>query len=93
LFPDPKSNLAPEIHAHAGRDCFVALRAPRNDGRRADPPRGHAPDIADAVAERSAAAATIAHGLLASDTPKGPLSLRLPAEALDVLFPRLFAET
>jgi Fic family protein len=31
-------------------------------------------------------------GLLASRTPKGPVSLRFPAETLDVLFPRLFAE-
>jgi Fic family protein len=29
-------------------------------------------------------------GLLASDTPKGRLSLRFPAHTLDVLFPRLF---
>lgn len=29
-------------------------------------------------------------GLLASDTPKGPVSLRFPAESLDALFPRLF---
>jgi Fic family protein len=34
----------------------------------------------------------IAAGLLASDTPKGPVSLRFPADTLDVLFPRLFAE-
>jgi Fic family protein len=33
---------------------------------------------------------TIATGLLASDTPKGKVSLRFPAEALEVLFPRLF---
>jgi len=31
--------------------------------------------------------------LLASDTPKGPVSLRFPAETLDVLFPRLFPHT
>lgn len=30
-------------------------------------------------------------GLLASDTPKGPVSLRFPADTLDVLFPRLYA--
>lgn len=33
---------------------------------------------------------TIATGLLASDTPKGKVSLRFPADALEVLFPRLF---
>ena len=31
-------------------------------------------------------------GLLASDTPKGQLSLRFPADTLDALFPRLFPE-
>jgi len=34
----------------------------------------------------------IAAGLLASETAKGPLSLRFPVRALDVVFPRLFAE-
>jgi Fic family protein len=34
----------------------------------------------------------IAAGLLASETPKGPVSLRFPVEALDILFPRLFPE-
>jgi Fic family protein len=33
----------------------------------------------------------IAAGLLASETPKGAVSLRFPADALDTLFPRLFA--
>jgi Fic family protein len=32
-------------------------------------------------------------GLLASDTPKGAVSLRFPTDTLDVLFPRLFPET
>lgn len=31
-------------------------------------------------------------GLLASDTPKGPVSLRFPVAALDQLFPRLYPE-
>ena len=35
----------------------------------------------------------IAAGLLASETPKGPVSLRFPVETLDILFPRLFPET
>ena len=34
-----------------------------------------------------------ASGLLASETPKGPVSLRFPADAQDILFPRLFVET
>jgi Fic family protein len=32
-------------------------------------------------------------GLLASETPKGPVSLRFPVDALEILFPRLFPET
>lgn len=35
----------------------------------------------------------IALGLLASETPKGPVSIRFPANALDSLFPKLFPET
>ena len=31
--------------------------------------------------------------LLASDTPKGPVSLRFPAHALETLFPRLYPES
>ncbi len=31
-----------------------------------------------------------ATGLLASSTPKGPLSLRFPVETLPILFPNLF---
>ncbi len=33
---------------------------------------------------------TVAAVLLASETPKGKVSLRLPADALETLFPRLF---
>lgn len=32
-------------------------------------------------------------GLLGSDTPKGPVSLRFPADALEILFPRLYPQT
>jgi Fic family protein len=32
----------------------------------------------------------VAEGLLASATPKGPVSLRFPARSLDVFFPRLY---
>ena len=34
----------------------------------------------------------ISSGLLASETPKGPVSLRFPTETLEFLFPRLFPE-
>jgi Fic family protein len=39
---------------------------------------------------RRALADVIATGLLASDTPKGRVSLRFPVDALEILFPRLF---
>jgi Fic family protein len=48
------------------------------------------------LAERTARRAlndVIATGLLASDTPKGAMSLRFPVDALEILFPRLFPET
>src|SRR6266545_7639157 len=32
----------------------------------------------------------VREGLLASATPKGPVSLRFPTHTLDVLFPRLY---
>lgn len=35
----------------------------------------------------------IAQGLLASATPKGPVSLRFPVRSLDTLFPRLYPHT
>lgn len=34
----------------------------------------------------------VEHGLLNSETPKGPVSLRFPVSALDILFPALFVE-
>jgi Fic family protein len=57
--------------------------------------RGDAPRITG-LPERSARRVTndvVATGLLTSDTPKGPLSLRFPEPALEILFPRLFPET
>ena len=35
----------------------------------------------------------IAQGLLASATPKGPVSLRFPVHSLDTLSPRLYPHT
>lgn len=42
---------------------------------------------------RRVLAETVDLGLLASDTPKGRVSLRFPAHALEDLFPRLFPQT
>jgi len=54
--------------------------------------RGRVPDITG-LPERTARRVlddTIYAGLHASDTPKGPLSLRFPPDVAEVLFPRLF---
>lgn len=55
--------------------------------------RGDAPRLTG-LPERSARRVlkdVIELGLLASDTPKGPVSLRFPVETHEILFPRLFA--
>lgn len=57
--------------------------------------RGEAPRITG-LPERSARRVlndVTAEGLLASTTPKGPVSLRFPTAALEELFPRLYPET
>jgi Fic family protein len=58
-------------------------------------PRGEAARISG-LKERSARellATLVADGILGSDTPKGPVSLRFPARAIEVLFPSLFPTT
>jgi hypothetical protein len=42
--------------------------------------------------ERTARRVLIDGGLLASNTEKGPVSLRFPADSLDMLFPRSYPE-
>jgi Fic family protein len=57
--------------------------------------RGDAPRITG-LPERTARRVlndVIAKGLLASATPKSPVSLRFPVAALETLFPRLYPET
>jgi Fic family protein len=39
---------------------------------------------------RSMLSSLVEHGIVGSDTPKGPVSLRFPAKSLDRLFPSLF---
>ncbi|MGI9450922.1 MAG: Fic family protein [Geminicoccaceae bacterium] len=43
-------------------------------------------------AARMALGGLIEDGLLGSESPKGPISLRFPAHVVDILFPRLFPE-
>lgn len=62
---------------------------------RGELPRGEA-GRATGLKERSARdllASLVEDGILGSDTPKGPVSLRFPMKAADVLFPRLFPQT
>jgi Fic family protein len=57
-------------------------------------PRGEAERITG-LKERGARrvlASLVEKGILGSATPKGPVSLRFPSDAVDLLFPRLFAE-
>ncbi|MBX9722389.1 MAG: Fic family protein [Candidatus Obscuribacterales bacterium] len=57
--------------------------------------RGEAEGITK-LSERSARRVLsdlIAEGLLASSTPKGPVSLRFPIQSLEMLFPKLYPES
>jgi Fic family protein len=57
--------------------------------------RGAAPGITG-LPERTARRVlndAVEAGLLASATPKGPVSLRFPEPALEILFPRLYPQT
>lgn len=63
-------------------EILVRGEMPRGDARRTS-----------GLKERTARdllAAMVADGILGSDTPKGPVSLRFPVHAVEVLFPRLF---
>lgn len=58
-------------------------------------PRGEAPQ-ATGLKERTARSLLselVADGILESDTPKGPVHLRVTLDAAEVLFPRLFPQT
>jgi Fic family protein len=61
---------------------------------RGEVPRGDA-ERATGLKERTARdllSALVDAGILGSDTPKGPVSLRFPMKAVETLFPRLFPE-
>ena len=58
-------------------------------------PRGAAERIAG-LGERTARlllAQLVENGILGSDTPKGPVSLRVPLQATEILLPKLFPQT
>ena len=63
--------------------------------QRGELPRGDAAGVTG-LRERSARdllGALVADGILTSDTPKSPVSLRFPLHAAEMLFPALFPET
>jgi Fic family protein len=62
--------------------------------QRGELPRGEAGRVSG-LTERTARdllAALVRDGVLGSDTPKGPVSLRFPLDAVEILFPSLFPE-
>ncbi len=62
---------------------------------RGELPRGDAERVTG-MKERSARdllASLVDDGIIASDTPKGPVSLRFPLHAVEILFPSLFPQT
>jgi hypothetical protein len=65
-------------------EILVRGEMPRGDARRASGLKERA--------ARDLLAAMVADGILGSDTPKGPVSLRFPVHAVEVLFPRLFPQ-
>jgi hypothetical protein len=92
------------LDALAGRLCdYVEHQAWRPEAwplleralHQGEVPRGDATRITG-LKERSARellATLVTDGILGSDTPKGPVSLRFPLRAIEVLFPSLFPET
>jgi Fic family protein len=63
--------------------------------QRGELPRGDA-DRVTGLRERTARdllGSLVRDGILGSDTPKGPVSLRFPLDAIEILFPSLFPET
>ena len=63
--------------------------------QRGELPRGEAARVTG-LRERTARdllAALVTDGIIGSDTPKGPVSLRFPLNAIEILFPSLFPET
>lgn len=86
--------LEGRLHAHVARRGLPPGAAPLlvQILRRGEVPRGDAPAIVGLKdrAARGLLAKLLEDGIVASDTPKGPVSLRFPADAVEVLFPSLF---
>lgn len=91
-------NLAQRLRTHVARSLELRPEAERlllETLVRGEIQRGEASRITG-LPERTARRvlnAVVEDGLLASDTPKGALSLRFPADALESLFPRLYPQS
>jgi Fic family protein len=87
------SRLKAYVHQQAFKaEAFTVLESVLLRGELA---RGEA-DRITGLRERTARtllSTLIRDGILGSDTPKGPVSLRFPLHAVERLFPRLFPET
>lgn len=89
--------LADRLHRYAERrarrpEAWLLLERALQQG---EVPRGDAARVTG-LKERSARellSSLVADGILGSDTPKGPVSLRFPLQAVEALFPGLFPET
>jgi Fic family protein len=88
--------LAERLHLYVRQEGFrpEAHRLLDEVLVRGEAPRGDAQRITG-LKERTARdllGALVEDGILGSDTPKGPVSLRFPMNAVETLFPRLFPE-
>lgn len=87
--------LSARLETYVTRDLGLAssaVKLARALLLRGEMPRGDA-DIVTGAAERTARqvlSQLIDAGLVASDTPKGPVSLRFTSDSAETLFPRLF---
>ena len=89
--------LVDRLRVYVGRRNLKpeALRLLEQTLQRGELPRGEA-GLVTGRRERTARdllAALVTDGIIGSHTPKGPVSLRFPLDAVEILFPGLFPET
>jgi Fic family protein len=88
-------NLTTRLTEYIRRDLHLTASAEKLCHAlllRGEMPRGEASAVTGAKERtaRQVLSRLIEHGLVASDTPKGPVSLRFDTESAETLFPRLF---
>jgi Fic family protein len=89
--------LVERLHLYVTRRAFrpEAFFLLEQTLQRGELPRGDA-DRVTGLKERTARGllgTLVSDGILGSDTPKGPVSLRFPLDTIEILFPSLFPET